>query len=45
MKVNFANSSSLPVVDCCQFRNASRDFVKYLTASESNVKITIFTIY
>ena len=43
VKVNVANSCSL--VDCCQFRNGSIDFVKYLTAPESNVKIIIFTTY
>ena len=43
VKVKVANSCSL--VDCCQFRNGSIDFVKYLTASESNVKIIMFTTY
>ena len=41
VKVNVANSCSL--VDFCQFRNVSIDFVKYLTASKSNVKLMIFT--
>ena len=43
MKVDVANSCSL--ADCCQFRNVIIDFVKYLTASESNVKIILLTTY
>ena len=41
VKVKVANNCSL--VDFCQFRNVSIDFVKYLAASKSNVKIIIFT--
>ena len=40
VKINVANNWSL--VDFCQFCNVSIDFVKYLTASKSNVKIIIF---
>ena len=41
MKINFANSWWLE--DCCQLPNTSIDFVKYLTASDSNVNTAIFT--
>ena len=42
MKFNVANGCSL--VDFCQFRNASIDFVRCLTARKINVKIIIFTL-
>ena len=41
VKFNVANSFSL--VDFCQFRNVSIDFIQYVTASIPNVKIIIFT--
>ena len=41
--VNVANSSSF--VDFCQFRYVSIDFVEYLSASKSNVKLIIFTTF
>ena len=43
VKVNVASSCLL--VDCCQFRNVSIDFVIYITAFKSNLKIIIFTKY
>ena len=40
VKANVANRCSL--VEFCQFRNVSIDFVEYLTASNGNVKVIVF---